>query len=376
MNLRNFASYDVVIIGAGVAGLTAAYTLSRHSVKLVVLEARQRVGGRTLTVNGPGGLGAFDLGATWVWPQHPHVQQLAAVLGIDRFLQFETGAAVLDQGPGLPSLRFSPPAALEPAFRLVGGAQRLAERMAEQLPPGCLQLNRPVQKVELIEQGLRITAVDEQGEGRLYQAQFVIVTLPPRLAQHSLQFVPPLPAPLQQVMAETPTWMGQAMKVLAVYQRPFWRAQGLSGLGLSRFGPVDEFRDATTGDGHYPALFGWIGDDSPARRFSPAERQAAVVEQLGRMFGPEAGELHYYTELNWSDEPYTTASPYPAAQAEQPAYGQPLLQVRAMAGRLYWAGAETSPFSGGYLDGAVWSGQDRARKILEQLLNTAPAIDL
>lgn len=367
MNLDKFASYEVVIIGAGLAGLTAAYTLSRRSVKLVVLEARRRVGGRTLTVNGPGGLGAFDLGATWIWPEHSHVQQLAAALGIELFSQFETGEAVLDQGPGLPPLRFNPPAALEPAFRLVGGAQRLAERLAEQLPPGCLHLNRPVQKVELVEHGLRVTAVNEQGADRLYQAQFVIVTLPPRLAQHSLQFVPPLPAPLRQVMAETPTWMGQAMKVLSVYQRAFWREQGLSGLGLSRFGPVDEFRDATTGDGSSPALFGWIGDDSPARRFSPAERQSAVVEQLGRMFGPEAGELHYYTELNWSDEPYTTASTYSVVQAEYPAYGQPLLQAPAMAGRLYWAGAETSPFSGGYLDGAVWSGQNRARKILEQL---------
>jgi monoamine oxidase len=336
-------------------------------VKLVVLESRQRVGGRTLTVSGPDGLGAFDLGATWIWPQHSHVQQLAAALGIDRFLQFETGEAVLDQGPGLPSLRFKLPTAPEPAFRLVGGAQRLAERLAEQLPPGCLHLNRPVQKVELAEPGLVVTAMDEQGERQLYRAQFVIVTLPPRLAQHKLQFVPPLPAALRQALAETPTWMGQAMKVLAVYQQAFWREQGLSGLGLSRFGPVDEFRDATTGDGTYPALFGWIGDDNPTRRLSPAERQAAVVQQLGRMFGPEAGEVHYYTELNWSDEPYTTASTYPTAQAEQPAYGQPLLQAPAMAGRLYWAGAEISPVSGGYLDGAVWSGQDRARKVLEQL---------
>jgi len=367
MSLYNFGSYDVVIIGAGVAGLTAAYTLSRQPVKLVVLEARRRAGGRTLTVSGPDGLGAFDLGATWIWPDHSHVQQLAIALETASFPQFETGEAVLDQGPGLPSLRFKPPAAPEPVFRLVGGAQRLAERLAEQLPPGCLHLNRPVQKVELAEPGLRVTAVDEQGADRLYRAQFVIVTLPPRLVQHSLQFVPPLPAPLRQVMAETPTWMGQAMKVLAVYQRPFWREQGLSGLGLSQFGPVDEFRDATTGDGNYPALFGWIGDDSPARRLSPAERQAAVVQQLSRMFGPEAGEVHYYTELNWSDEPYTTASTYPAVQVEQPVYGQPLLQAPAMAGRLYWAGAETSPFSGGYLDGAVWSGQDRAQKILDQL---------
>ncbi|HEX4663657.1 MAG TPA: FAD-dependent oxidoreductase, partial [Terriglobales bacterium] len=45
---------DVIIIGAGVAGLSAAGMLSRAGIRVLVLEARDRVGGRVLTVHPPG----------------------------------------------------------------------------------------------------------------------------------------------------------------------------------------------------------------------------------------------------------------------------------------------------------------------------------
>lgn len=56
---------DVVVIGAGVAGLTAARTLSRLGLQVAVVEARSRIGGRAFsdTTTFPGL--AFDVGAQW-----------------------------------------------------------------------------------------------------------------------------------------------------------------------------------------------------------------------------------------------------------------------------------------------------------------------
>ena len=64
-------NYDVIIIGAGFAGLTAARELRRMGNTALILEARDRLGGRTWTENR---LGAqLEIGGTWVHPIQPNV---------------------------------------------------------------------------------------------------------------------------------------------------------------------------------------------------------------------------------------------------------------------------------------------------------------
>ena len=58
---------DVCVVGAGYAGLAAAYRLKQAGAKVIVLEARNRVGGRSLTADLKGG-GWIDLGGQWVGP--------------------------------------------------------------------------------------------------------------------------------------------------------------------------------------------------------------------------------------------------------------------------------------------------------------------
>lgn len=60
----------VAIIGAGLAGLSAARRLQQAGVEFVLVEARDRLGGRILTAgeNGPPSEDGFDLGPSWYWP--------------------------------------------------------------------------------------------------------------------------------------------------------------------------------------------------------------------------------------------------------------------------------------------------------------------
>ena len=57
---------DVIIIGAGLSGLHAAYSLQRAGLKMRVVEARSRVGGKTWSVPLATGRGYADLGAAWL----------------------------------------------------------------------------------------------------------------------------------------------------------------------------------------------------------------------------------------------------------------------------------------------------------------------
>jgi monoamine oxidase len=192
----------------------------------------------------------------------------------------------------------------------------------------------------------------------------VIVTLPPRLAAETIAFVPALADDLMAAMRSTQTWMGQAMKTLLVYDRPFWRDQGLSGLGVSHVGPVAQFHDASPADGSVGALFGWLGNHSRGRALPSAARERAIVQQAVRMYGPAAAAIRHYADLNWANERFTT-HPHESlpADMDHPHYGHPLLQRSQMNGRLHWAGTETSPLHGGYLDGAIYSGQLLARRV-------------
>lgn len=89
---------DVIVVGAGLSGLVAAWRLARAGVQVRVLEARARVGGRTLTR--PLGRGVADLGGQWIAPAQVRVLALADELGVARFEQFRDGRAVVveDQG--------------------------------------------------------------------------------------------------------------------------------------------------------------------------------------------------------------------------------------------------------------------------------------
>lgn len=84
---------DVVLVGAGLSGLYAARTVLAAGRSVLVIEARERVGGRT--ENYPIGEGvALDLGGSWTGPGQDRLKALAADLGIGTFVQHATGRNV------------------------------------------------------------------------------------------------------------------------------------------------------------------------------------------------------------------------------------------------------------------------------------------
>jgi monoamine oxidase len=124
---------DVCVIGAGYAGLTAARRLTQGGRSVVVLEARDRVGGRVWT-HDLGGGSAVDRGAGWVAPGHDAIQGLARELGVSLYKTYTAGSHLLIGGGRTRRYKgVVPLMGPVPVITLTLALARL-DRMAKQLP--------------------------------------------------------------------------------------------------------------------------------------------------------------------------------------------------------------------------------------------------
>ncbi len=84
--------YDTIVVGAGVTGLTAAWRLAEAGRDVLVLEARDRVGGRLRTEHH--GDAAFEIGGQWVSPEQEALIALIDELGLETYARYREGASL------------------------------------------------------------------------------------------------------------------------------------------------------------------------------------------------------------------------------------------------------------------------------------------
>ncbi|HEU4736125.1 MAG TPA: flavin monoamine oxidase family protein [Solirubrobacterales bacterium] len=463
---------DVAIVGAGLAGLVAARRIAAAGIEPVVLEARERVGGRLLNEEIGAGK-VVEVGGQWIGPTQERIAALAVELGVDTFpthdegrhlieiagklasytgpitdasprlvhdlsraisplalIDFEQARARLDrmarsvplEEPWLATKalewdgqtfatwvrRNTRTAAARTLFELVteavwaaepsdvsllhvlfysrsgsgfntllgtdggaqqdrfhGGSQRLALLMAEQLGEGRVRLVAPVRQIEHGAGGVVLHADGTAGEpgGLTVRARRAIVAVPPTLAGR-IAYDPPLPARRDQLTQRMP--QGTVVKTMAIYERPFWREEGLSGQAASD-GPARVVFDNSPPDGSPGVLLGFL-EGRLARQWGarPAgERREAILAGHARLFGERAARPERFIERVWAEEEWTRGC-YGCLMMTGgwTEYGRAL---RVPIGPIHWAGAETATVWNGYMDGAVQSGDRAGDEVLAAL---------
>lgn len=338
---------DVAIVGAGIAGLFAASRLIDAGATCVVLESRDRIGGRLLSHDS--GAGRFDLGASWFWPGEQRVAALIDELGVSIHPQHVAGDAMYHTAEGTQRLAGNPIDV--PAGRFTDGASSLAERLSARLGDAVWP-QHPVHEIDYQDDVVRIS----HAHGSL-MARHVILALPPSLAIYHITFRPALPEQLHALAMATPVWMGNIAMVVLVYREAFWRHDGLAGAAISHLGPLREIHDMSGPGGVPAALFGFA-PLAPGRR---APTKDEVIAQLVNIFGRAAAAPTEVIIKDWRADSHT-APPDNGADTSistpgMSTYGHPWYQEPAGDGRLHWASTETAPTSPGHIEGAIASAE-------------------
>ncbi|MDQ1511527.1 MAG: monoamine oxidase [Actinomycetota bacterium] len=124
---------DIVVVGAGLAGLAAARSLQASGSDVVVLEARDRVGGRVLNHQLPGGE-VVEMGGQWIGPSQLRVNKLVAELGLETFPTYDTGEKVLDFNGRAQRYTGEIPPLPKAALVDFGQSQLRFDRLAKRVP--------------------------------------------------------------------------------------------------------------------------------------------------------------------------------------------------------------------------------------------------
>lgn len=128
----NRVDADVCVVGAGFAGLCAARRLSEDGQGVVVLEARDRVGGRTWTEQHDGV--AIDRGGAWLNPHHDAVFALARGLGVATYKTYVSGSHLLVGEGRIRRYKGLIPKISPLAVLTIALAQLRLDRMANKVP--------------------------------------------------------------------------------------------------------------------------------------------------------------------------------------------------------------------------------------------------
>lgn len=243
--------------------------------------------------------------------------------------------------------------------RFVGGTAQIPRRLADQLGERIL-LNSPVLQIDHAPDSVTVTCRN----GVVARGRRAIVALAPALAGR-IMYDPPLPGQRDQLTQRMP--QASAHKMFALYDEPFWRADGLNGQLISEVGPARMSNDSCMESGGPGIILGFLeGENARVEgRWDAERRHEAFGEELARHFGPRAGKPDLIVEGGWADREWTrgcyNANPGPCGWIH---FGAALATP---VGAISWAATETALEWSGYMEGAVDAGERAAREVLAAL---------
>ncbi|CAD6893742.1 unnamed protein product [Tilletia laevis] len=246
-------------------------------------------------------------------------------------------------------------------YRVVGGTEILATKLADKLGNKNIVYNSPVKTVKKTSNGQYSVILRN---GTAFASKSVVIAMSPPLAGR-INYEPSLPAQRTQLCQRMV--MGTVGKAISTYKTPFWRKQGLSGQVVSGTGTTRGVYDQSLSDNSVYALLSFIEADEMKRLNDAPVSQitSEVSKDLVNYFGPQAANVTSWTVFRWAHEEFSLGG-Y-AAVAAPGILTQFGAALSAPVGNIFFAGTESADYWVGYIDGALRSGERAAKQAIASL---------
>jgi len=348
--------FDVVVIGAGATGLSAARDLADAGRKIVVVEARDRICGRMFTDRTSMPV-PIELGCEFIHGRNASTWELVRKYNLKTHFAAVNVSRTQHGGPWETTDQSDVPPEYQ-NFQVVGGYDKILAPLAESLP---IQLNTVVGRVEHSPSGVVVHA-DQKGRAVSYRARYAVVTVPAAvLAADAIEFSPALPPEKIEALKAAP--QPDTTKVLMQFDHPVLP------------GDADWIREAGMTDVTYmwrssPEMPGFKGqvvgvaadmDEATRLLAVPAQRRYAEFLDLVRGVAGDPKLVPIkVVEHEWAKDPFARS---PMTDTEAMDEQIPDVIYRPDNGSLYWAGVVTDQ---------VDYSRESGRKVAAELLALLP----
>ncbi len=413
---------SVVVIGAGVAGLSAAQALRKNGFDVTLLEAQDKVGGRLKTDRSLGF--PFDEGASWIHGQRRNpITNLAKQAGATTFLTNDDNQAAFDVNGQLYSARFIEDIESEydralKAVLNAGAKDKSFEAVFHSLYPNRLNTNiwkyllsayiefdmgadiAQLSSIDFdddevfggddvivtngydniaeflandlnIQFNSAVNSINYEGRkvkiktsNQILEADFVIVTVSLGvLKQEQITFIPPMPEHKQQAIRNV--GMGNVNKFLLVWENAFWDTN-LQYIAYTpevkgKFNYFLNLRKFTTTNALITFALGNYATITEQKLDS--ELIDEIMSHLKIIYGNNIPKPSHFLRTAWGSNPYTFgAYSFASNNARTTDFNVLAAQIE---NKVFFAGEHTSKDYRGTVHGAYLSGLDAAKRIME-----------
>ena len=362
--LRAATSKRVVIIGAGAAGLSAAYHLRRAGAQVQILEARKHWGGRMERLRGFADF-PLDMGAEWI---HAEADILGRILGKG---STDLGGETIDYRPQTYEQWHRGELRRRDELRHIYSEVKFRsttwygffERFVLPSVRPALRLNAPVAQITY--DGRGIQAILQSGQS--YRADQALITVPLSILQRgAIRFLPALPRSHLEGMQKI--HFGEGFKVFLKFRKRFYADALIPGSARNFL------RDSWSEVFYYDAAFGKESRDNILGLFTASETPIArsrmsnadllrdVLAELDAVYQGQASRQFIAAKIrNWTQEPFIHGSYSMSVAGGQ----SPRKLLPALNNTLFFGGEAFGGANQATVHGAALSGIKNARSILD-----------